>query len=78
MQTQWGHFIRTYREAGRVTETDLAAIAYFMSVRQFWLLGEYAGRTSVWGSQTMPTDALRRQARTLLQWENLELPLEAV
>jgi hypothetical protein len=54
---------------------DLHAIARFMAVRQFWLLGEYAGRVPVWGSQTMPADYLRRQAAMLRQWEALELPL---
>jgi hypothetical protein len=46
-----------------------------MAVRQFWLLGEYAGRVPVWGSQAIPTDYLQRQVKLLQQWETLELPV---
>ncbi len=74
VQTQWRNFIGAYQEKRRLTNADLAAIARFMAVRQFWLLGEYAGRVPVWGSQAMPTDYLRRQLTMLQQWETLELP----
>lgn len=72
---QWRHFIGAYREARPVPDADLAAIPRFMAARQFWLLGEYAGRVPVWGSQAMPTDYLRRQVTLLRRWETLELPL---
>lgn len=72
---RWRHFINAYREARPVSEADLAAIAPFMAVRQFWLLGEYAGRIPVWGSQAIPTDYLRRQIAMLGKWETLQLPL---
>lgn len=72
---QWQHFICAYREARPVADNDLAAIARFMAVRQFWLLGEYAGRVPVWGSQALPTSYLRRQTAMLRAWEKLELPL---
>jgi hypothetical protein len=48
--------INTYLEIKRIPEVDLVAIARFMTVRQFWLLGEYAGRVPFWGSQAMPTE----------------------
>ena len=72
---QWRHFISAYRGARPLADADLAAIARFMAVRQFWLLGEYAGRVPVWGSQAIPTDYLRRQVAMLRAWETLELPL---
>jgi Ser/Thr protein kinase RdoA (MazF antagonist) len=74
--SQWRRFIQAYRDARAVPAADLAAIPRFMAVRQFWLLGEYAGRVPVWGSQAMPTDFLRRQVMMLEQWEGLELPTE--
>lgn len=74
-KTQWRHFIAAYRAKKRIADADLAAIARFMAVRQFWLLGEYAGRVPVWGSQAIPTDYLRRQVAMLRKWEALELPL---
>jgi Ser/Thr protein kinase RdoA (MazF antagonist) len=73
-KAQWLQFIHTYREARPIPDLDVAAVAPFMSVRQFWLLGEYAGRIPVWGSQAMSTDMLRRQAEMLRRWESLELP----
>ena len=72
---QWRHFISAYREVRPVADVDLIAVARFMAVRQFWLLGEYAGRVPEWGSQAMPTDYLRRQVLMLRKWEALELPL---
>ncbi|WP_371437447.1 phosphotransferase enzyme family protein [Polaromonas sp.] len=72
---QWRTFIAAYRKARPVGDADLAAIARFMAVRQFWLLGEYAGRVPVWGSQAIPTDYLRRQVTMLTNWQSLELPL---
>lgn len=73
-KTQCRQFINAYREVRPIPDVDVAAIAPFMAVRQFWLLGEYAGRISAWGSQSMPTDALRRQVDMLRRWEALELP----
>lgn len=75
MVERWRRFIGAYREARPVADADLAAIVPFMAVRQFWLLGEYAGRVPVWGSQAMPTDYLHRQVAMLRQWESLVLPL---
>ena len=72
---QWQHFISAYCKVRPVAEADLIAIPRFMAVRQFWLLGEYAGRVPVWGSQAMPTDYLRRQVTMLRQWENLTFPM---
>ncbi|RSZ47308.1 MULTISPECIES: phosphotransferase [unclassified Variovorax] len=74
-KTQWKHFISAYREARPVAGNDLAAVPRFMAVRQFWMLGENAGRVPVWGSQAMPTSGLRRQLTMLRAWEKLELPL---
>jgi Ser/Thr protein kinase RdoA (MazF antagonist) len=71
---RWRHFISAYREVRALTEADLAALPLFVAVRQFWLLGEYAGRVPVWGSQAMPTDYLQRQVKLLGQWEALEMP----
>ena len=68
-----GQFFSAYSEVRPVAASDLAAIAPFVAVRQIWLLGEYAGRVSTWGSQAMPTDYLQRQVKLLQQWESLEL-----
>lgn len=75
---RWGHFISAYQAVRPLGEADLAALAPFVAVRQFWLLGEYAGRVPVWGSQAMPTDYLQRQVKLLQQWETLELPVPGI
>ncbi|WP_322470426.1 phosphotransferase [Hydrogenophaga sp. SNF1] len=72
---RWNGFIAAYRAVRELGEADIAALGPFVAVRQFWLLGEYAGRVPVWGSQAMPTDYLQRQVKLLTQWEALELPV---
>ena len=74
-KAQWLAFISAYREKVTVAEADLAAIARFMAVRQIWLLGEHAARASIWGSQSIPTDYLRRQVAMLRHWESVQLPM---
>jgi Ser/Thr protein kinase RdoA (MazF antagonist) len=68
------HFFSAYSEGRPIAERDMSAIVPFVAVRQIWLLGEYAGRVSTWGSHAMPTDYLQRQVKMLQQWESLELP----
>lgn len=72
---RWNQFISAYQAVRRLSAADLAALPMFVAVRQFWLLGEYAGRVPVWGSQAMPLDYLQRQVKVLTQWETLELPV---
>lgn len=72
--TRWHQFITAYRDVRALSDADLAALPLFVAVRQFWLLGEYAGRVPVWGSQAMSTDYLHRQVKLLGQWESLAMP----
>jgi Ser/Thr protein kinase RdoA (MazF antagonist) len=62
---RWHHFIAAYRKVRPLSATDLQAVPAFMAVRHFWLLGEYAGRIPVWGSQAMPAAYLRKQIEML-------------
>jgi Ser/Thr protein kinase RdoA (MazF antagonist) len=71
---RWRHFMDAYRAERAVTTQDIKAVPAFMMARQFWLMGEYAGRIPVWGSQAMPTSWLRRQVKMLKAWEAMELP----
>lgn len=70
----WLRFLSAYREVKPLHDNDLAAIARFMSVRQFWFLGEFAGRIATLGSQILPLSYLARQAVMLKEWESLTLP----
>lgn len=71
---RWRRFLDAYRGMRSLAEEDIRAVPAFMAARQFWLMGEYAGRVPVWGSQAMPTSWLRRQVQMLSAWEAMELP----
>lgn len=72
---RWKRFLDAYRTVRPLATPDVQAVPAFMAARQFWLMGEYAGRIPVWGSQAMPTSWLRRQVKMLTAWE--EMTLEA-
>lgn len=72
--TRWKRFLDAYGAVRPVAQQDVGAVPAFMAARQFWLMGEYAGRIPVWGSQAMPTSWLRRQVKMLTDWEDLSLP----
>ena len=71
---KWRHYLDGYRSLRPICEADFAAIMPFVAMRQFWLMGEYAGRHAVWGTQAMPTSYLRKQAARMRDWEQLETP----
>lgn len=71
---RWHRFIVGYRSVRPIGSADFDAIAAFVIVRQFWLMGEYAGRIAVWGTQAMPTSWLRAQVELFKAWESLKTP----
>ena len=71
---RWQRYLAGYRSVRPLTQTDFQAIAAFVAVRQFWLMGEYAGRIDVWGAQSMPTNWLRTQAKVMAYWESMVTP----
>ena len=70
----WRAFLKGYRSVRALESNDFDAIAPFISVRQFWLMGEYAGRISVWGTETISTSYLQKQVNRFLAWESLTTP----
>jgi Ser/Thr protein kinase RdoA (MazF antagonist) len=71
---RWNAYLAGYRSVRTIGAADLEAIAAFVAVRQFWLMGEYAGRLPVWGTQAMPTSWLRKQVELFTAWERLVTP----
>ena len=71
---KWRHFLTGYRSVRAICKADFAAIMPFVAVRQFWLMGEYAGRLAVWGTQAMPASYLRKQAARMRNWGQLATP----
>jgi Ser/Thr protein kinase RdoA (MazF antagonist) len=72
---RWRRFIHGYRGVRALSAADFEGIAAFIAVRQFWLMGEYAGRIAVWGTQTMSTSWLRKQVELLTAWVSLKTPV---
>lgn len=71
---RWRAYLAGYRSVRAIAQSDIDAIAAFVAVRQFWLLGEYAGRVAVWGTQTLPTSWLRKHVDVLAFWETMRTP----
>jgi len=71
---RWQRYIEGYRSARPLGSDDFEGIAAFVAVRQFWLMGEYAGRIAVWGTQSMPTSWLRKQVELLTAWASMTTP----
>lgn len=71
---RWEHYIAGYRSVRPIGPADFAAIGLFVAVRQFWLMGEYAGRSDVWGTQTLPKASLLKYVKLLAEWEEMEVP----
>jgi len=70
----WRRYIAGYRSVRPIGSADFDAIAAFLAVRQFWAMGESAGRTAVWGTQAMPTSWLRKCVDIMVEWTSLKTP----
>lgn len=71
---RWRHYLAGYRSVRALGQADFDAIAAFLALRQFWIMGETAGRHATWGTQTMPTSQLRRVLKIMEYWESLKTP----
>lgn len=69
---RWHRYLAGYTSVRAIPDMDRAAIAPCLAVRQFWVMGEYAGRIPTWGTQAMPTHWLRKQVPLMRAW--MELP----
>ena len=68
---QWQRYLAGYASVCPVPEADLEAIGPGLALRHFWIMGEYAGRIPVWGTQAMPTHWLRKQPVLMRAWMQL-------
>ncbi|MHA6829205.1 phosphotransferase enzyme family protein [Ralstonia pseudosolanacearum] len=71
---RWNRYIAGYRSVRAIGDADFAAVALFVIVRHFWLMGEYAGRIDMWGTQAMPRTWLQKQVKLLTAWESMQTP----
>ena len=68
---RWTRYLAGYTSVRPVPAADLVAIAPCLALRHFWVIGEYAGRIPVWGTQAMPTHWLRKQVPLMQAWMDL-------
>lgn len=68
---RWRRYLAGYTSVRAVPEADMVAIAPCLVLRHFWMMGEYAGRIPVWGTQAMPTHWLRKQPALMRAWMDL-------
>ena len=69
----WRAFHAGYRSVRRPSPADEAAIPWLVPVRHIWLMGEYAGRSAEWGSESLSSAWLEREVAFLLGWERDKL-----
>ncbi|MES2610359.1 MAG: phosphotransferase [Pseudomonadota bacterium] len=72
--TRWQRFVAGYRSVRPLAKVDFDAITAFVPVRQIWLMGEFAGRIPVLGTQAMPSVYLRKQLEIMAYWESVKTP----
>lgn len=74
---KFASFIGGYLESNEISGKDIAAIPVFVSIRHFWLLGEYADRLPEWGTGVLPRGYLSKQVDLLKRWTSLRIPIIA-
>lgn len=68
---RWQRYLAGYASVRAVPGADLEAMGPCLALRHFWIMGEYAGRIPVWGTQAMPTHWLRKQPSLMRAWMDL-------
>lgn len=73
-RNKWMHFVNGYRQNAQIPSDDFKAIAFFVSLRHIWYIGEYAGRLPEWGTQAIPNPWLRKQVILIREWASMVTP----
>jgi Ser/Thr protein kinase RdoA (MazF antagonist) len=68
VQERCASYLSGYESVTPLSEADKAAIGPCLAVRQFWIMGETAGRATTWGTQTLPTAWMHKQLPLLREW----------
>jgi Ser/Thr protein kinase RdoA (MazF antagonist) len=69
MHAQWHAFIEGYSSVRPISGTDFEAVHLFAAIRHIWLLGEYSGRISDWGSSSVYAVWIENEIKNLESWE---------
>lgn len=73
-RTAWSAFVGGYRGVRAIPDRDFDAIGLFVSIRNIWLLGEYASRIAEWGTERVSPGWLRAELALLRAWAELTTP----
>lgn len=74
VETKWGHFVNGYRSVAPIPPADFEAIMTFVSIRHFWLMGEYASRLHRMGLGVFRGPWFRKNFELVNQWHSLATP----
>ena len=70
----WDAFLAGYREERAIAVIDLAAIPFFVAVRQVWIMGLHCGNSGDWGVGWLNGQYFARSLNFLRTWETNEFP----
>jgi Ser/Thr protein kinase RdoA (MazF antagonist) len=74
IETKWGHFVNGYRSVAPIPPADFEAIMVFVSIRHFWLMGEYASRLHRMGLAVFRGPWFRKHFELVKGWQSLPTP----
>ncbi|MGF6765996.1 Ser/Thr protein kinase RdoA (MazF antagonist) [Paraburkholderia sp. GAS33] len=74
VETKWRHFVTGYRTVAPIPPADFEAIMAFVSIRHFWLMGEYASRLHRMGLGVFRGPWFRKNFELVNQWHSLATP----
>ena len=64
----WQAFIEGYRSVRSIPAIDYEATHVFVPIRHIWLMGQWASRTSEWGSEALNAAWLEGELQFLRSW----------
>ena len=71
LQSKWNAFFGGYLEVLPVADVDIAAMSAFLTIRHFWLMGEYASRAQRMGVQIFRAPWFRKRFKLAQDWHSL-------
>ena len=66
---KWRAFVAGYRALRPESEVAIEAAHLFVPIRHIWVMGEYAARTTEWGSRSAPAEWISSQLEFMRAWE---------
>ncbi|MGI4861360.1 MAG: phosphotransferase enzyme family protein [Janthinobacterium lividum] len=71
LAAEWNAFFSAYLEILPVSDVDIQAISTFLTIRHFWLMGEYASRAQRTGLRIFRAPWFRERVMLAQKWHSL-------